>query len=377
MMTNKELLIGLGGVVLGTAIGAFVYHQIVKDDLEELEELRANKEDVEAMRKDYSQKLKDTIDFYDTCVKIKEVNDEYEAYKEAASQYTDEEPDDIVEDYFEDGESHSDFMSSYYERIEDADNKIVESKDFCIKHGINPIFAKVVNRYLTSEREDKVRNEYGYTNDMYPEVITKDQYINSEAPNDSHEDDPAILDCIIYPHEGIIMDTATNEEIDFAEGFISMYNLKEFGDNVPGYLFTYSYYFNVYCMCRLAGEGAHYRGPSVSSKYVGEDGKGINILQDWEPKFIDPDEWLDRDGQEPVTLDYYQEDGIWADERGYVMPCSWTPEKAFGPEITKALNVRVDADTCEYRYIRCLRSHTDYEVCVNGCAYDESDYIRD
>lgn len=45
-MNKREAIFGLGGLVLGTAIGAAVYHKVIKKDREELEQLRNDKEDL-------------------------------------------------------------------------------------------------------------------------------------------------------------------------------------------------------------------------------------------------------------------------------------------------------------------------------------------
>lgn len=372
-MNKREAIFGLGGLVLGTAIGAAVYHKVIKKDREELEQLRNDKEDLEAMKEDYKNKLDElnglVKDLKKECNRFEESNNKreesFEPEEEELKEY-----EDIIDDW--DYSGH-DLVEEYGRRKATLEEAKDLTTDFCLRNHIDSDFVYVVYRYLRNEHEEHMRDVHGYTSDMYPEVITKDAYINQTAPNDPHETDPIVLDCIIYPEEGIVVDTNTNEEIEFMEGFVSIYNLKEFGDDTPGYLFTYSYYFNLYCMCRLAGKGCHWHKGVADDRDVGEEDK---ILKEYEPQFIDPDDWMDVDGQEAKTLDFYQEDGIWADERGYVMPTSWDPKAELGECARQIMQYRIDVEDVEYFYVRNLRTHTDYEICLNGCAYDVNDYIQ-
>lgn len=365
-ITKREAIFGLGGLLVGAAIGAAAHYHATKHDREELEKFRNDKEDLYEMMNDYKERLDDLDEFAKSVKKEYARAEEAEAAEEEFEDTVDYE--DVVKefDYASYDENHDQFVNSYRKSTKTA-------KQFCKEHGINPIFARVVDHYMNNSHEETVRDAYGYTNDMYPETITKEQYIYCEAANDPKEEEPAVLDCIIYPEDGIIMDTNTEKELDFVEGFISLYNLKEFGKYSDGYLFTYSYYFNTYCMCRLAGKGARYGKPERELP----DDRPVEVLKEWEPKIIDSNEWLNLDGQEPVTLDYYQEDGIWADERGYVMATSWDPRVTFGDACYKEImKIHIPAESVEYIYVRDLKSHTDYEICINGCSYDENDYIH-
>ena len=367
-MNKREAIFGLGGLLLGAAIGAFAYHQATKKDREELEQFRNDKEDLEAMKQDYKDKLDNlnglVRDLKKECNRFEEANDRREVVDE--EEY--EEYDNIINDY---GYTSNDLTEEYSKRKATLEEAKDLTKDYCLRNHIDSDFVYVVYRYLRNEHEDHMRDINGYTSDMYPEVITKDQYINQTAYNDPHEADPITLDCIIYPEEGIIVDTNTNEEIEFMEGFIGIINLREFGNDTPGYLFTYSYYFNLYCMCRLAGKGSHWYKDTNENR--GEEDK---ILKEYEPRFIDPDNWMEVDGQEAKTLDYYKVDDIWADERGYVLPTSWDPKEHLGECARQIMFYKIDEESVEYFYVRNPREHVDYEICLNGCAYDEDDYIK-